>query len=152
MTASFYVNHHRPTDNENKGDTRMQLARCWIVIGAMYGLLSLVAGTFGAHYLPESIGADARGTYEVAVRFQMFHAIALLLVGFLGEHWNSRLLRLAGGLFAAGALLFCGSLYILALSAIGVFGAIAPVGGATLLLGWGSLLVGAVLHLSDGNG
>jgi uncharacterized membrane protein YgdD (TMEM256/DUF423 family) len=125
----------------------MQLGRFWIVIGALYGLLSLVAGTISAHYLPESMDAGARHTFDIAVRFQIFHALALLAAGLLEDRWKSRLVNLSGGMFAVGALLFCGSLYILALSAIGAFGAVAPVGGATLLLGWASLLLGALRHL-----
>ena len=128
----------------------MNPSRTWIIIGALYGLLSLFAGTVGAHYLPDSLAPGAHRTYDTAIRIQMFHAIVLLVLGLLSDRWKSRTVDLAGILITAGTLIFCGSLYILALAGLGVFGAIAPVGGMALILGWLSLLAGAVRRPPEG--
>jgi len=83
----------------------------------------------------------ALNTFQTAARFQMYHALALVLTGLLVDRWPSRMLVAAGWLFTAGVVLFSGSLYILALTGIGVFGAVAPVGGAVLLGGWALLIL-----------
>ena len=118
----------------------------WIVLGAIYGLLGVVAGALGAHALSAYLGADALGTFETAVRFQMYHALALLATGLLSDRWKSRLIDLAGALFTTGVLLFCGSLYILAFTGVGLLGAVAPIGGAILIAGWTALIIGAIRH------
>ena len=124
--------------------SRMPTMQLWIVLGAVFGLLSVVSGALGVHALPAYLGADALDTFETAVRFQMYHALALLATGLLSDRWKSGLIDLAGALFAAGVLLFSGSLYILAFTGIGVFGAVAPAGGAFLIAGWTMLIVGAI--------
>ncbi|MCH7787592.1 MAG: DUF423 domain-containing protein, partial [Chloroflexi bacterium] len=87
---------------------------------------------------------DALRIFETAVRFQMFHALALLAIGALSSRWTSGLVNAAGWLFIAGVLIFSGSLYILAITDIGVFGAVAPIGGLSLMLGWAMLIIGAM--------
>ena len=126
--------------------SRMRMMRLWVVLGAIFGLLSVVAGAMGTHALTAYLGADALETFQTAVRFQMYHALALLATGLLADHWKSGLVSLAGAFFAAGVVLFCGSLYILALTGIGVLGAVAPVGGAALIAGWTTLIIGAIRH------
>ncbi len=125
---------------------RMSMMQLWIVLGAIFGLLSVVAGALGAHALSAYLEADALETFETAVRFQMYHALALLATGILTDRWKSGLVSLAGAFFATGVVLFSGSLYILALTGIGVLGAVAPVGGATLIAGWTTLIIGAIRH------
>lgn len=83
-------------------------------------------------------------TFMTAVRFQMYHALALLAIGVLADRWKSWLFSLGGALFTAGVLLFSGSLYILALTGIGAFGAVAPVGGVSLMAGWTALVIGII--------
>ncbi len=92
------------------------------------------------HALRDVLDPSALNTFQTATRFQMYHALALVLTGLLVDRWPSRMLVAAGWLFAAGVVLFCGSLYILALTGIGVFGAVAPVGGLGLIGGWGLLI------------
>ena len=77
------------------------------------------------------------------MRFQMYHALALLVVGALSGTWGHRRLNLIGWLFTAGILLFSGSLYLLSFTDIGAFGTVAPIGGLAFLSGWGSLLIAA---------
>jgi uncharacterized membrane protein YgdD (TMEM256/DUF423 family) len=122
-------------------------ARAWIAIGAVLGLLGVVAGAAGIHVLRGSLDPDALDTFETAVRFQMYHAFALLVTGLLADRWRSRWTDAAGWLFVLGVLLFSGSLYGLTLSGIGVLGAIAPVGGLSLILAWAALAA-AVLRRS----
>ena len=122
----------------------MGSARLWIGAGAFFGLLSVAAGAMGVHALRGALDAGAIDTFETAVRFQMYHALALLATGILTGRWKSRLFSLAGTLFTAGVVLFSGSLYSLALTGIGAFGAVAPVGGLFLMAGWIALIIGMI--------
>ena len=115
-----------------------------IAIAAAFGLLAVIAGAAGTHALRDSLDAGALRTFETAARFQMYHALALLVVGLLAMRWHTRWLTVSSVLFTLGTLLFSGSLYILALSGIGIFGAIAPIGGVSLMAGWASLVVAAL--------
>ena len=115
--------------------------RYWIGLGAVFGLLSVVVGALGAHALRDALDPGSLNTLQTAARFQMYHALALVLTGLLVDRWPSRMLVAAGWLFTAGVVLFCGSLYILALTGIGVFGAVAPVGGLGLIGGWFLLIL-----------
>ena len=116
--------------------------RLWIAVGAFFGLLSVVAGALAVHSLRGVLEAGALDTFGTAARFQMYHALALLATGLLADRIKSRLITLAGGLFTAGTVIFSGSLYILALTGIGAFGAVAPVGGLSLIAGWTALIFG----------
>ena len=115
-----------------------------IAIAATLGLLAVIAGAAGTHALRDTLDAGALRTFETAARFQMYHALALLAVGLLGMRWQTRALTVSAALFTLGTLLFSGSLYILALSGIGIFGAIAPIGGVSLMAGWASLVAAAL--------
>ena len=106
-------------------------------LGAASALCSVALGAFGAHALKSRLSIDSLGIFETAVRYQMFHALALLV---LGAFPRSQVL-LAGWLFVAGTILFSGSLYALALTGIRGFGAITPVGGLCFLAGWAALVV-----------
>ena len=115
-----------------------------IAIAAIFGLISVIAGAAGTHALRDALDAGALRTFETAARFQMYHALALLGVGILSTRWQTRALTVSTLLFTLGILLFSGSLYILALSGIGIFGAVAPVGGVCLMAGWASLIVASL--------
>ena len=119
-------------------------ARVWLAAGALFGLLAVVAGAAGTHALRDALDADALRVFETAARFQMYHALALLAVGLLAIRRRSLALNVAGALFALGTLLFSGSLYALALSGVGVLGAVAPVGGVCLMAGWAALAIAAL--------
>ena len=115
-----------------------------IAIAATFGLLAVIAGAAGTHALRDTLDGGALRTFETAARFQMYHALALLAVGILAMRWHTRWLTASTIFFTLGVLLFSGSLYILALSGIGIFGAIAPIGGVSLMAGWASLVVAAL--------
>ena len=122
----------------------MSTSRALILAGGILGLMGVVAGAMGVHALRVVLDAKALSTFETGVRFQMYHALALLAVGTLAGRWETGFVKLSGTLFTAGVVLFSGSLYILAITGIGVFGAIAPVGGLSLMGAWSSLIVGAI--------
>lgn len=130
----------------NEGPHHKVMERAWLALGAAFGLLGVLAGAAGVHALESTLEPDALETFETAARFQMYHALALLAVGLLAGRWRSALVNAAGWLFTAGVLFFSGSLYILALTDVGIFGAIAPLGGVCLLAGWASLVAGAILR------
>lgn len=113
--------------------------RTFFLIGAGLGFLAVALGAFGAHALKGKLGADMLAVFETGVRYQMFHALALLIVGWACAHWTSPAIGIAGWLFVAGTALFSGSLYALALTGVKALGAITPIGGVCLLAGWASL-------------
>jgi uncharacterized membrane protein YgdD (TMEM256/DUF423 family) len=109
-------------------------------LGSLSGGLAVALGAFGAHTLKERLTSDALSTFETAVRYQMFHALALLAVAFAIIHWpDSNLPTVAGWLFVAGSVLFSGSLYLLSVTDVHWLGAIAPIGGAAFIAGWACL-------------
>lgn len=119
----------------------------WIGAGAVLGGLGVAAGAFGAHALRGLVETKRFAPrmfeiFEVAVRYQMYHALALLAVGLLVlVSGRSRATTLAGFSFLIGTIVFSGSLYALAFSGVGVLGAITPLGGLAFLVGWGALAV-----------
>lgn len=123
--------------------TLVNRAQIIIAVAAVFGLLAVMAGAAGTHALRDALDAGALRTFETAARFQMYHALALLAVGILAMRRQTRALTISAALFAIGALLFSGSLYILALSGIGIFGAVAPIGGVCLMAGWATLAFAA---------
>lgn len=122
----------------------------WVAVGAVLGLLGVAMGAAGTHVLEGRLDADALDTLKTAVRFQMYHAIALVAVGGLGSVWRSRAVTITCGLLILGIIVFCGSLYLIALADISAFGAIAPVGGLSLMAGWGTLAVGTIRYIIGG--
>ncbi len=116
--------------------------RNWILIGAVLGGLAVVLGAFGAHGLEDYlIKENQSANYETAVRYQMYHALTLVLVGTLGDRRPAKALRVAGWCFTAGVIVFCGALYGIALARVSQLGMVAPIGGALLIAGWTALAV-----------
>lgn len=109
--------------------------------GAFFALLAVAAGAFGAHGLKDVLEAEMKAVYETAVRYQMYHALALLLVAALGDRISARALSWSGCCFVAGVVLFSGSLYALSLTGIRKLGAITPLGGLFFLAGWLALVL-----------
>lgn len=108
----------------------------WILVGTVSGFITVVLGAFGAHGLKEILTSNqTMGIYNKAVLYQMFHTIAILIVGLLeinlGKSFN-----LTGIMFTSGILFFSGSLYILAITNMKWMGAITPIGGLCFLAGW----------------
>jgi uncharacterized membrane protein YgdD (TMEM256/DUF423 family) len=109
----------------------------WIGSGAAMAGLAVGFGAFGAHYLMQRLEPNELNIFEIGARYQMYHALALLAVGFFAIRVTTPLLNLAGFMFLGGTVVFSGSLYLLALTGTKWLGAITPIGGVLLLLGWG---------------
>jgi uncharacterized membrane protein YgdD (TMEM256/DUF423 family) len=115
----------------------------WFRVGAVLGFLAVALGAFGAHGLKgrlDSLGTAA--TYQTAVQYHMYHALALLAVGWAAASGRSGA-AVAGWAFLLGTFVFSGSLYALALSGQKWLGAITPIGGVAMLVGWVALAVAA---------
>jgi uncharacterized membrane protein YgdD (TMEM256/DUF423 family) len=110
--------------------------RTFFALGAASGFLGVALGAFAAHALKSRIGAELLVTFETGVRYQMYHALALLAVGWACTRWPGAALTAGGWLFVAGTLLFSGSLYALSLSGARWLGMITPFGGLAFLAGW----------------
>jgi uncharacterized membrane protein YgdD (TMEM256/DUF423 family) len=119
------------------------MERVFFVLGSLSGLVGVAAGAFGAHSLRERLPADLLAVFETGVRYQMYHALALLLVAWAITRWPGSLAALAGWLFVAGTVVFSGSLYALSLSGQRWLGAITPLGGVAFLGGWFCLALAA---------
>jgi uncharacterized membrane protein YgdD (TMEM256/DUF423 family) len=106
------------------------------LLGALFGASGVAAGAFGAHLLRQRLAPEMLAVFETGVRYQLIHALVLLVVAWASAHWTGSAARAAGWLFVAGVLLFSGSLYALALSGVKWLGAITPFGGAAFIAGW----------------
>lgn len=120
-----------------------RLARRSIGAGAIAGAVAVALGAFGAHALRDVLDAAALATWRTAVEYQFSHALALLACGVLARAREDRALRVAAFAFGVGIVLFCASLYALALGAPRALGAITPLGGVAFIAGWIALAVHA---------
>lgn len=121
------------------------LSRAWLAAGALLALLAVMAGAFGAHGLRGTISERGLEVFQTAVTYQMYHAIALVLVSLLSiTGLSHRLLGASAGFFLAGILLFSGSLYLLALTDIRWIGPVTPLGGLCFMMGWILVMVAAI--------
>ena len=105
-------------------------------LGAALALFGVALGAFGAHSLEDVLSPARLATFETAVRYQMYHALALVALGALPE----RAWRAAPFLFW-GSVVFSGTLYLLIATDISWLGAVTPIGGVLQIVGWGLLFV-----------
>ena len=112
--------------------------------GALFALTGVAAGAFGAHALKAWLPVERISVFETAVRYQTLHALALFVCAWVLQSWPSRIALAAGACFAIGILLFCGSLYLLALLGEPRFGIVTPLGGIAFLAGWAALAAAAL--------
>ena len=120
--------------------------RTFGALGALFGLLAVALGAFGAHALKSRIPPEMLSVWHTGVEYHVFHALGLLAVGIVAIHLpGSATLKWSGWLMLAGIALFSGSLYLLALSGERWPGAVTPVGGLAFLASW-ALFVAAVLR------
>jgi uncharacterized membrane protein YgdD (TMEM256/DUF423 family) len=119
------------------------MERIFFTLGSLSGLIAVAAGAFGAHSLRDRLSADLLATFETGARYQMYHALALLLAAWAITRWPGPLTSAAGWLFVAGTLIFSGSLYALSLSGQRWLGAITPLGGVAFIGGWLCLALAA---------
>lgn len=118
-----------------------------LLAAAVLGALAVMTGAFGAHALKSMLEAEGRlDTFETAVKYHFYHTLAMLIIGVLLYHIHNKLLEYAGLSMLAGVLIFSGSLYILCLSGIRWMGAITPLGGLLMIVGWVLLFVAVYRH------
>ena len=118
--------------------------RSLLVAAAGAAGLAVILGAFGAHALKARLAPDQLQTFETGVRYQMYHALALVALGLAGSARLGRLANVAGGLFVAGSVGFSGSLYLLTLAGTKGIGLVTPLGGVLLLVGWLVLAIAAL--------
>ncbi|MEL0643999.1 DUF423 domain-containing protein [Olleya sp. Ti.3.14] len=125
-----------------------------LLLGTILGLLSVVLGAFGAHGLKALVSAEAVQSYETGVRYQMYHALLLLVVG---SHnlVTSKSKTIIFYLVLSGIILFSGSIYGLATNTLTAFNFksiafVTPIGGLLLILSWGILLIN-ILKIKQNN-
>lgn len=103
-------------------------------VGALFAMFSVAFGAFGAHYLKNKISIEMLTVFEVGVRYQFYHSLAIMLVAVAIKTWSVP--TTPAYFFISGIILFSGSLYVLSLTGIKYFGAITPIGGGMFLIGW----------------
>jgi uncharacterized membrane protein YgdD (TMEM256/DUF423 family) len=113
----------------------------WYGLGSAFMLLAVALGAFGAHGLRGRLSPEMLAVFETGVRYHVYHGLALFAVAWLSERHPGALAQAAGFSFALGILVFSGSLYLLSVTGTRWLGAVTPVGGLALLVGWLLLLV-----------
>jgi uncharacterized membrane protein YgdD (TMEM256/DUF423 family) len=115
--------------------------------GALFAMLAVILGAFGAHSLKQVLTENMLAVFETGVRYQFYHSFALLAAGILFSEYPSKQVSRAALFFTIGILLFCGSLYVMVVLSIfgyglGIVGVITPIGGLFFILGWLFLFIG----------
>lgn len=114
-----------------------------LLAGAIIGGLAVAIGAFGAHALKQFlVDAGREDTFQLAVRYQFYHALALLATGLIMTQSSGKVLRFSSLFFVLGVIIFCGSLYGLCFTGFRMLGAITPLGGVFFILGWALLGIG----------
>ena len=118
----------------------VSMAKLFITIGSLSGMLAVIFGAFGAHALRSRLDDYAMGVFETAVQYHFYHSLALLAVGVVAlTQPQTIMLKSSGWLFLIGILVFSGSLYILSISGLRWLGAVTPLGGLAFIGGWACL-------------
>ena len=120
------------------------MPRTFLLAGALAGFVGVAFGAFGAHGLRGRLTPDMLAVFETGVRYQMYHALALMLTAAImmtGRVESARAFTIAGWSFVGGIVLFSGSLYLLAVTGVTSLGALTPIGGLLFLAGWACLVI-----------
>ena len=120
------------------------MAAGWFATGSILCGLGVILGAFGAHGLRERLTPEMLVVFETGVRYHLIHGLGLLAIAWAASRSPDTYVNIAGYLFVAGILIFSGSLYVLAITGISWLGAITPIGGVCLIIGWGLLAVGVL--------
>ena len=119
--------------------TGMMIAREWVIAGAVCAMVGVALGAFGAHGMSGWVAPDLLVIWETGARYQMYHAFGMFAVAIVAGQWPQSPASMAGWAFLAGVVLFSGSLYLMALTGIRLFGAITPLGGVAFIIGWATI-------------
>lgn len=116
------------------------MAKLFITLASLSGMLAVVFGAFGAHALKSRLDEYSMGVFETAVQYHFYHSFALLAVGVIAlSQPQTTMLKSSGWLFFIGILIFSGSLYVLSISGVKWLGAVTPLGGLAFIAGWACL-------------
>ena len=107
-----------------------------LVIGSVFAALSVLMGAFGAHGLKNRLSIEDLAIFETAVRYQMYHALGILLMGVVSFYLTEKLVSAPAYFLILGIIIFSGSLFLLVFTNLRWFGAITPIGGLCLIIGW----------------
>ena len=110
--------------------------RILLIIGSLFAALSVLLGAFGAHALKNRLSIEDLAIFEIAVRYQMYHALGLLFIGVASFHLTEKLVSIPAYFMTFGIIIFSGSLLLLVFTNLRWFGAITPIGGFCLIIGW----------------
>lgn len=110
--------------------------KTFFALGCALAGLGVIAGAFGAHALRDHLSPERLVTYETAVRYQMYHAFALIATAWAVNRWPASAAVTAGWFFVAGIVIFSGTVYALAFGSPRWLGAVTPIGGLSLIIGW----------------
>jgi len=113
--------------------------RLFAIVGSFFAMTGIVMGAFGAHLLKERLSSEKLSILEIGIRYQIYHALALFVVAWAISRWPYQSTISVGWLFIMGVLLFSGSLYLIVLTGQRWLGAITPIGGLAMILGWAIL-------------
>tara|TARA_Y100000996_G_scaffold381385_1_gene335841 strand:+ start:467 stop:847 length:381 start_codon:yes stop_codon:yes gene_type:complete len=108
----------------------------WIIVGSVFAALAVIFGAFGAHGLKSKVSVEDLTIFETGVRYQMYHALGIILLGLLAMNPNLNISPLPFIFFVTGIIVFSGTLYLIPLTGLRWMGAITPIGGFALILGW----------------
>ncbi|MFT5365275.1 MAG: uncharacterized membrane protein YgdD (TMEM256/DUF423 family) [Candidatus Latescibacterota bacterium] len=120
------------------------MSRLFFGLGAGFAFLGVMLGAFGAHALRNKLEPRMLEVFETGVRYQMYHAFALIVTAWAVSQWPGGVTQIAGWFFVAGIVVFSGSLYGLTLTGMRGLGAITPLGGLMFLAGWLCLVWAAI--------
>lgn len=119
------------------------MSKIFLISGSIIAALGVAIGAFGAHALKSILEANNRlETFETGVKYQFYHALALIILGLIMQKFDDRIFAWSGYSYLAGIVIFSGSLYILSLTGVGKWGAITPLGGVAFIMGWIFLVIG----------
>lgn len=118
--------------------------RILLIVGAVNAVISVACGAFGAHGLEGKLTAHYLEVWETACRYQMYHAIGIIVLALLKQVTGIQLFGTAGWVMFAGIVIFSGSLFVLALSGVKVLGAITPIGGVLFIASWVMVVISAL--------
>jgi uncharacterized membrane protein YgdD (TMEM256/DUF423 family) len=117
-----------------------------LVTGALMAAIGIGAGAFGAHALKDRLSMSDLVIYETAMRYWMYHALGLCLVSLVMTRIENVFMKVSVGSMFIGAVIFSGTLVALVLTGNRMLGAVTPIGGVLLIVGWVSLAAGVLMH------
>ncbi|MDP5277076.1 DUF423 domain-containing protein [Chengkuizengella axinellae] len=120
--------------------------RNYLLLGSLLAFLAVALGAFGSHILQSELTEDRYSTYQIAVQYHLFGSLSVLIAALVMDKLSGHSIKWAGRMLVAGTVIFPGSIYILSLTGIGIFGALAPIGGTSFLIGFLLISVAAWKH------